>query len=230
MTPAELRTYGLGRREQFDERSRQWPITAALRKARKPRSYTWRCRANLNQGPDGACVGFGLAHELAARPAEVRGLGFSKARFFYHEAQKIDPWPGGAYEGAKPFYEGTSLLAGLKVGQRLGYYREYRWAFGIEELVMGVGYNGPALLGIPWTTGMYTPDDQNYIHPTGRVVGGHCLLAISVDIRRERFILHNSWGPGWGRKGAAYITVNELAHLLQSGGEAAFTLKRRTNP
>ena len=99
---------------EFDERSRAYSI-GDIRKTKKLRSYTWRCTDWFDQGTEGACVGFALGHELAARPAEVKGL---EANFLkedvYWEAQKNDPWEGGAYPGATPVYEGTSVLSRVK--------------------------------------------------------------------------------------------------------------------
>lgn len=37
------------------------------------------------------------------------------------------------------------------------------------------------------------------------VVGGHAVLAVGYDDNERRFIVRNSWGPGWGMKG--YFTV-----------------------
>ena len=53
---------------QFDERSRAFPIRALIDADAKPRSYTWQCPVWLDQGTEGACVGFGVSHEAAARP------------------------------------------------------------------------------------------------------------------------------------------------------------------
>src|SRR5687767_9948368 len=58
----------------------------------KPRSYTWRYGAQLDQGQEGACVGFGWSHELAARPGIVQGLSNDFARRLYWKIQEQDPW------------------------------------------------------------------------------------------------------------------------------------------
>jgi hypothetical protein len=140
----------LDRVEQFDERSRGYSI-ASIRTTRKLRSYTWRCNDWFDQGTEGACVGFALGHELAARPAEVKGLSYDfLVENVYWEAQKSDPWHGGSYPGAVPVYHGTSVLAGVKRIKDLGYIKEYRWAFNIDDVLYGIGHNGPAVLGIPW--------------------------------------------------------------------------------
>ena len=216
----------LDRIAMFDERSRSFPIRTML-KASRPRSYTWRCLNWLDQGREGACVGFGIGHELIARPAEAKTVDYSYARQqIYWEAQRIDPWAGGAYPGASPFYEGTSVLAGVKVARRLGWFESYRWAFGLEDLMMGVGYNGPAVLGLAWFEGMFWPDSDGYIHPTGRCVGGHCILCRAVNVKARRFTLRNSWGKGWGMDGDCYVTFEEMDTLLRQRGEAVFFLKR----
>ena len=217
------------RLEQFDERSRNFPITAIIEK-KKHRSYTWRCNQVLNQGPDGACVGFGISHELIARPSEVKGLTYRTAFAIYHAAQKIDPWEGGSYPGASPHYEGTSVLSGIKIAKNQGYFNSYRWAFGIEDLILGVGHNGPAVLGIPWLMGMNNPNVHGYISATGRKLGGHCILCMSVNVKEERFTLHNSWGSAWGMYGKCYINFSDMDLLLKDRGEAVFCLKRHTKP
>jgi hypothetical protein len=134
---------------QFDERSRNFPIRQLVAD-KAPRSYTWRCQEWLDQGTDGACVGFGIGHEIISRPAEVLariGRRYAKEKIYW-EAQKIDEWKGGSYPGASPFYEGTSVLAGLKVAQKAGWADGYRWSFSLDDLILGVGYNGPAVLGL----------------------------------------------------------------------------------
>ena len=73
----------------------------------------------------------------------------------------------------------------LKILQKLGLFKEYRWAFSFDDLVLGIGRNGPAVLGINWYEGMGTPDGNNFIAPTGAHVGGHAILARAVDEHPE---------------------------------------------
>lgn len=221
----------LGRIPQWDERNREFPVMAALapEQTAAPRGYTWRCASTLDQGSEGSCVGHAFAHELIARPAESLGVGHPFARErIYWEAQKIDSWPGGAYPGAEPQYEGTSVLAGAKVVQALGGFAEYRWAFTVDELALAVGYKGPAVLGVNWYEGMFTPGGDGVIHPTGRVAGGHAILCRAVSIRRRNFTLRNSWGPDWGPFGGDCIVLwEDMERLLAEGGEACIPVARR---
>lgn len=222
----------LDRLTYFDERSRNFPIRSAITE-KKPRGYTWDLGMSvLDQGYEGACVGFGIAHELAARPV-VTPANSDLARSIYFAAQKIDPWEGGAYPNAVPFYEGTSVLAGIQVAQSLGHYREYRWAFGLDDLIMAVGYKGPAVLGLNWYSGMFRPDADGYIHPTGAVEGGHCITALGVSVTRREFLLANSWGPAWSMcqwgarvlAGHCKVTFEDMGFLLEQNGEACIPVR-----
>lgn len=217
----------LARLQQFDERSRKFPVRKAVG-AKPLRSYTWSCDKWLDQGPDGACVGFSWTHELIARPAVVVGVAaaFAKEKVYW-EAQKIDPWPGGSYPGASPVYEGTSVLAGAKVLQKLGFITEYRWAFSVQELALAVGYCGPVVLGIPWYEGMFNLYGCGHLHIGGSMAGGHAILCNGVNVKDKTFRLHNSWGKGWGNSGEALVSWDEMDRLLHEGGEACVPMGRR---
>lgn len=224
---------------QFDERSRAF--AAVLPTDTRPfRSYTWACDVNNDQGSEGACVGFAWSHELSARPKIIR----KDANFalqIYRRARQIDPWPGEDYSG-------TSVLAGVKAVQEIlnSYDRpliqEYRWAFGIQDVLRVLSYMGPVVLGIDWYYNMYTPNAQHFVSASGEIVGGHAILAKglkvvkvnpdlpatydNLDLDKSYVKLHNSWGTGYGLAGTAYITVRDLAKLLDSGGEACIPVVR----
>jgi hypothetical protein len=218
----------LDRVEQFDRRSRDFPISA-LQTNKKLRSYTWRCNEWFDQGREGACVGYALGHELAARPAEVKNITdkFLK-QDIYWEAQKIDPWEGGVYPEANPRYEGTSVLAGVKIVKNLGFIEEYRWAFNIDDILYGIGHNGPAVFGIPWYYDMYFPNEKGFIKPTGKLSGGHAILGRAISVKKGYITLRNSWGKNWGKNGDCYITFEDLEYLLNQSGECVFLMKRKT--
>jgi hypothetical protein len=224
---SEVADKRLARIVQFDENSRSFPIRATISADAKPRSYTWSCGAHLDQGAEGACVGAAMTHELIARPSVVSGVDMAFAREqVYWEAQKADPWDGGAYPGASPFYEGTSVLAGIKRLRQLGYINEYRWCFGLEDLVLAVGYKGPAILGIAWYEGMFAPWACGHIHVSGQQMGGHAILCKGVSVKNRTFTLHNSWGAAWGDGGDCRITWDEMDRLLHENGEAVIPLSR----
>jgi hypothetical protein len=202
---------------EFDERSRSYPIRAAIVET-KFRSYTWRCLQWNNQGVEGACVGHSWSHEISARPVEIK-VGTDVAQKIYKRAQELDAWVGENYEG-------TSVIAGAKACSEFGYIGEYRWAFSLDDLRLAVGYRGPAVLGINWTEDMFDTDGSGYLHATGEVMGGHAILCNGVSEKRKCFRLHNSWGRGWGIEGEALISFDDLGRLLAAEGEACIPVQR----
>lgn len=214
----------LDRLIEFDERSRNFPIRTLFTAAtKKPRSYSWRCSAFLDQGQEGACVGFAWAHELAARPSEIKNVTNSIARGIYKTAQTLDEWPGENYEG-------TSVLGGIKSVQTLypSFIGSYRWAFSLDDIILTLGYFGPVVLGINWYSGMFIPDSRGLIKVTGKIQGGHAILARAVSISRKEITLRNSWGINWGFQGECVIGFDDLQRLLNEKGEACIPVGRTT--
>jgi len=216
----------------FDPRSIAYKIEDLFSKDKKLVSRTWRCNEVLNQGLEGACTGFAVAHELIAQPVAVENIDakFAKERIYW-EAQKIDFWPGGSYPGAKPRKEGSSVLAAMKIVAKMGYITEYRWAFGVNDVKRALAEIGPVVLGVPWYEGMMDPAACGALHPTGKKIGGHAILARGLDVENERILLHNSWGEGWGDDGTAWIYWKDLAKLLCGlNGEACVPIVRNMTP
>lgn len=208
----------LGRVPEWDDRNNQYPIRALLDRTAKPRSYTWRLDTHLDQKQTPMCVGFSIAHEVAAKP-KVGHVDAVVAAGIYSLAQKNDAWAGEAYEG-------TSVLGGVKAAAIMGYYDEYRWAASVDDLVLAVGYHGPAVLGTNWYATMFHPDETGRIVVAGGVAGGHAYLTNRVDVRHERLWIANSWGLDWGIGGNAWISFDDVSKLLASDGEAMVPVRR----
>ncbi len=99
-----------------------------------------------NQGSEGACVGFGISR-LASQLNRKTYDGF----WLYHEAQKIDEWPGEDYDG-------TSVRAGLDILRKRGHceskegrvspenigegIKANRWARSVDDVLTTLGYGG----------------------------------------------------------------------------------------
>lgn len=205
----------------FDPRSRQFRASDVL--PGKPRSYTWAVGKWLDQGSEGACVGFAWAHELAAKPKPVPRVDDAYARSIYNEARTVDAWPGEAYEG-------TSVIAGAKVAKRYGYYAEYRWCFSAYEIGLAVGHEGPVVLGVDWFEGMFEPNARGFIEPSGLLAGGHAIVCHGVNWKAGYFKVHNSWGKSWGENGEAKISFADMQFLMDNLGEACVPMGRRLGP
>lgn len=205
------------RLEEFDERSRSFSIREVVAEL-KPRSYTWACDTFLDQGREGACVGFAWVHEAIARPV-IRKATEQDALALYNLARKLDSFPGENHEG-------TSIIAGAKAARELGYLSEFRWAFNTLDALAGISRRGPAVLGVNWYEGMFQPDAQGFIRPTGRIIGGHAILATGVSVKNGTVTLHNSWGRDWGVRGRARMTWEDFDSLLQARGECCIPVRR----
>lgn len=209
-----------GRRVSFDERSRAFPVRKLIPRGTAPRSYTWACPMWLDQGSEGACTGFSVAHELAARPVAVRGVTAQTALTLYRRARELDEWPGEDYDG-------SSVLAAIKAAAERDYYAEYRWAFSEMDLRLAIGYKGPAVLGINWTEAMMTPNATGVIKATGPVVGGHAILCRGVNVVTGYYRLRNSWGRSWGADGDCFLSFADMRRLLAADGEACIPVVRK---
>ncbi len=230
----------------FDPASKGYPVRRLLAESAlptgltyltaPPRSFTWGIDIVLDQGREGACVGFSFAHEAAARP-DRRFVTTSDALAVYRRAQFLDPWPGEAYSG-------TAVLAGAKASVEKGWLAEYRWAFTLEDIVRTLGYLGPVVFGMDWHQGDYQVNAAGFITGAGVVAGGHAILAVGVkivwkagtpttgrtfadvDLDQSYVTLHNSWGPRFGAHGKAKMTLRELARRMDAGGECCVPVKR----
>lgn len=217
---------------RHDERSKKYPIRTEVSPI-KPRNKLWVPGPILDQGSEGQCIGFGWAAEALATPVrvDINKIKVNTPRepnafasFIYNTAKTLDETPGEDYEG-------TSVLAGAKAMQSLNLLIEYRWAFSIDDIVLALMTTGPVVLGLDWTESMYEAP-QGILVPTGRTVGGHCILAIGYQTASSSLqgepgiILQNSWGESWGNKGTAIITPFNLYTLMKYDGEACVPFKR----
>jgi hypothetical protein len=226
MAPDEIQLRGgvvtkdarLDRIPHFDQRSLQFRAADALPMQRDPRTYMWDCAQILDQGQEGACVGFGWTYELIAEPFPTTGLTDDTARALYHRAKQLDDQPGEDYEG-------TAVLAGAKTVHEQGYLDEYRWATTFQEILVALSYRGPVVFGINWYQSMYEPGPDGILHVDGEVAGGHCILGRGLNMERQAIVLRNSWGDSWGGggdlgKGDAYLSFTDLQRLMHESGEA----------
>lgn len=218
---------------EFDSRSRNFEAVGSAPESITPKLWPLAARFRLDQGVEGACVGYGWTNELMSAPwRALRKLGVEEqreyARDFYHHAQSIDEWEGGSYPGASPQYEGTSVLAGAKTAQARGWIGEYGWCFSIDDVMRVVSHNGPVVVGTWWKEGMDAAADTGYLEVTGENRGGHCYLIRGiVDLDSGwHFRITNSWGPTWGLGGDAFIKVEDFEVLLHEDGEACQPMHR----
>lgn len=215
-----------------DERSLAYGVRPLMASQIEIKKQMWQEGVVLDQGREGACVGFGWMAELLADPAApanqpTEQFGNAVANGFYKRAQKIDEWPGEDYEG-------TSVLAGAKIVQQDGFIEGYRWCFGIQDLRDAVISQGPVVIGVPWYSGMYHTRQSGFVDVSGSNVGGHCLIVTGYDPemeiegqKREVFRWRNSWGESYGVGGSGYIAYDLLDSLVKQRAEACIPVGRK---
>jgi hypothetical protein len=218
---------------RHDPRSRAFDVSDALAGRVPLADKMWPVGPIFDQGTTpplslhdaSGCVGMGVAAaantlEMAATAsaASLRGLLQKEdALQLYARAQQLDSVSGDSYAG-------TSVLAGMKAGQEAGLWSEYLWAFGTRPLAQAIMQVGPAVIGIPWTTGMEDPDPGGVIRPGGAAAGGHCMALVGLVTSRPGgpwFVAQQSRGPAVGDHGLVLIHHKDLARLLAGAGEAA---------
>jgi hypothetical protein len=191
----------------------------------------------LDQGEEGACVGFGTSAELSADPIQVV-TGDEFAQRLYRLARSEDHAMG------LDFPSGASVLGGLRAAKRLGVIQGFAWAQNSEQLRDAVLSHGSVILGTDWVAGMDRLTREFLARATGPVRGGHCYTIIGYVPRfryvdpddgkvktAEAYELINSWGPSYGRKGRFYMLRDEVDDLVFArGGEAAIVTDVEITP
>lgn len=234
MSPVPFETYRFDARpDTADFRDRLFEPTLIEVPPRLPVERFRRARVRvLDQGPDGACTGFGLATVvhflLRTRSVEPDRTRVSPW-MLYDLARRYDEWPGEDYEGSsargavKGWHKHGVCAARLwprrrsrgrltaaiarDAGRRpLGaYYRvNHHDLAALHTALAEVG----VLYATSWIhTGWYEPGADGVIPRRPDRVGGHAFAIVAYDERG--FWVQNSWGPGWGQRGLALVTYDD---------------------
>lgn len=213
--------HGLGRLFLHDDQDQEHLMSARLMAAPVtvlPIYKYWTPGAQLDQGKTSKCVGFSWQDFLSCSP--IRQGSDIKPETIYCGAQTLDPWPGDCTHA--PSYEGSTVRAGAKYLQSLGYLSEYIWAYDVTTLATWVLGKGPAVLGTRWYNSMFKPDATARVHVdlASGLAGGHAFLCLGYNTKTRLFKFQNSWGPNWGAKGCFWMTSDDLGVLLSQQGEA----------
>jgi hypothetical protein len=198
--------------------------------ARYKRVWTSRFEP-LDQGREGACVGFACAGELAATPIK-HTVSNASALLLYRKAQEVDRSEGRNYPS------GATVLAGMKACNKAGLFGKYVWNFGIDDTIDWIVRRGPVVLGINWYESMYDAATDGLIEVSGRKVGGHAILCNGYWPNHPQFgpvlVLTNSWGLDWGIRGRGFLPIDVADRLLKEDGESVaptdLPMKRVANP
>lgn len=217
--------YGsLGRHQVHDSRSKRFPAALLVDKP------NWVTKAiaitDPRQNPSqchGECTGVAKCVQMNARGNRVKNvvLGMDQAHSVYHLATTLDPWP----DEWPPTDIGSSGLASAKAAQHLGIGAEYRHVFNGADGVVQLIQDGKVVsVGTKWYSGMFTPNSQRIIEPTGKLAGGHQYAARGYDVRTD-LVTIRCW---WGNFRDVRIKRDHLNDLILDGGDAH--VQDRVNP
>lgn len=208
---------GLGRHTFNDIRDGLYLMRSELTDEEFTRSgviahRTWTVGNTLDQGEEGACVGFAWTHWHNSKPiGYAKQLGNEHGFSWYNRAKEIDPWPGVDYDG-------TAVRAGADVALERGYINKYLWAASREEIDAWLLNRGPIVVGSYWFRSMdyVTPDNFLRVDPYSGTRGGHAYLLVGKG-KEGNYVFQNSWGKTYGDDGIVRMWPSDFEKLLAYG-------------
>lgn len=217
----------LGRRHALDPRDAGYRLSDLIAIPALETCRAWRYRNeafNVDQEGD-TCVAnaathfFGdgpIVHRLEALDAPYDGYrsrqsGQAGCRgYLYDQAQLMDEWSDTPPAG------GTSVRAGFKAAQAMGWIREYRWLTGVRQVAACILEVSPVVIGVPWYESDMSLVSGDWIKGYGEVVGGHAVCLSGCNRTGIGKVRVQTWGLH------AWMSFHVLARLLGGGdGEAA---------
>ena len=239
-----MKDYKLGYRpEPPDERDLLIPIP----KYDLPKKVDWSSMVTVakNQGPEGACVGFGVTALKEFQEWRQYGSKFDfSERWIYEMAKDHDEWPGRDYEG-------TSIRGAMKALAQHGICEEKHWPYlpgqkgepdekaaenaykyrieryrslviprkDIRLIMRGLHETGPLATGVAVHESWFVVGKDGVIHdpgPGAKIYGYHAILTVAYTIDEQRLKIKNSWGTDWGAEGFGFINFDYFLRILHS--------------
>jgi hypothetical protein len=194
---------------EADPRDYRIPFTVSEEPAQL-KSCKWVCPVRLDQGSEGACVGFGIAHVMACHPLP-QILTKAVAFFFYEGGKEHDEWPGIDYEG-------TSGNGVLRFLQKMGLIGRFYRIRTVEEMNFILSTKGPLGGGFIWKEGCFEPDRNGYITYTGASKGGHFVCINEINFEQQYYGIVQSWGRDHGLGGEVKTSFADMWTQFNDGG------------
>lgn len=204
----------LGRHQEHDPRSRQFPAAQASHLHDADWAYHGRI---LDQGQLGSCTGHAAVEVLMSGPYYAAiGKVFVEADALavYEKATHLDRIPG-TYP---PDDTGSSGLAVMRACKQAGWIAAYHHAFGLSHALAALML-GPVITGTVWMDEMFNPDKDGFVHLGGKVAGGHEYCVVGYRAADQSIECLNSWGTGWGLAGRFRLKADDWGVLLEQGGD-----------
>lgn len=210
---------GIGEIPKYDGRDAGYLMSEVLEEelsgASLPAEKFWKIGPILDQGSEGACVGFAWAGWLNCDPVTpTKDLGDKGGLKIYHRCQEIDDFPAGT--------SGTSTRAGADVMRERDRLSKYVHATTYEQLAAWIKAFGPVVLSCRWDQASYETDGRGFLRHGGSVVGGHAFLCYGVS-KWGTLRCQNSWGEDAMDAGSFWIAKEEWLYRMRMGYFSAIT-------
>lgn len=203
-----------------------------------------------DQGNEGTCAGFMGAGLKEFQEWKQHGKKFDfSERWIYEWAKRLDEWPGEDYEGTSirgimkalakhgicreelwPYVPGKKGQPDEKAAEDAYKYRIERYRNlvipekDIRLIKRGLHETGPLATGVAIHESWFKVGKDGVIHDPGlfhsKILGYHAILTIAYADDEERVKIKNSWGPGWGAEGFAYLSYDYFVKILHSAWAA----------
>ncbi len=204
-----------------------------------------KCPPVLNQGSLGSCTAnaIGNAHRFDQMKEKASSQFLPSRLFIYYNERAMEGTIGSdsgamirdgiksvAKKGACPEKLWPYDISKFTKKPPSACYKEAlkHQAVSYQRLVQGLSQmKGCLASGYPFVFGfsVYDSFESPSVAKTGTVplpspgeslLGGHAVLAVGYNDEKQRFLVMNSWGTGWGNKGYftipyAYLTDTDLA-------------------
>jgi hypothetical protein len=218
-----MSAYGLGRLPAPDQRDKLWPMRAVLPPEPLPLYRYWPRLSILDQGQTGTCVAHAWMSLHQGSPIRFKADPAFDAFALYRKIVLQDEWPENDGEATAPVEQmqsGTSVRAGAKACQALGWLSGYVWAQSLDDIVRHVALRGPVVVGFTAYESIFSPDAKGFVGISGRVVGGHAWVIDGINRTQGSVRCRNSWGRAYARGGLFWMTLENVERLLREDGEA----------
>jgi hypothetical protein len=87
----------------------------------------------------------------------------------------------------------------------------------LTEVKQAISVYGDAWIGSPWANSWFQPGKDGSLPAADQPAGGHAYKFVGFDDSRSAFLLHNSWGEGWGLLGHAWMPYSYV--LIEQSGD-----------
>lgn len=218
--------FPLGRIAQFDNRSRNFSFTPSIGGPKaNVMHHVWGKR--LNQGDTGSCTGNATVGARNTSPNhKPRDPIYDEmmARKVYALATTLDDIPGTWNEDGTGEDTGSSGLAAMKAGVKLGLLTSYQWCFGLDHMLLSLN-DRPVCVGTNWYEDMFNPDSSGLVKVGGSLAGGHEWEIRGQSLEHRVFFGVQSWGDKWGVHGLFTISFDDVNRLLNEDGDVKVPIR-----